>query len=275
MKPAKKHFSLKSIFLVCIAMVSLMDISYANYFKGYLYSPVPTAKTPDGYAKYITFIGDGVYKSPDGSIMKGGIANANEFGLIFQREIMGRSEEEIEEHKQRARDFFLERFGFDAFSDPNIWFFAYEVDPKNQIRAYTVSADKAPRKGWFVNDGGFMAMVTNPEGLTLGGESEGVHVPAQTAFVFGEYQVMRTIRKRGREVSDPFVIRYRSRDPLQFTQFGALIGCELSSDEFGPGVNSGIVGAVQLGDGYIQPNIKSILTFSELGPNTMCNSERF
>jgi len=236
-----------------------------------------TSPLPSGYSKYIVFLGDGVYQSVDGSIMTGGIANANEPGLEFQRNIMNRSEDEIATQRQKALDFFQERFGFNGENDPDILFTAYEVNPKNEIHAVTVSHEKVPRKGWFVHDGGFMALVINPAGTTLGGEFSGIHVPANTSVVFGEYKVMRAGdgKDNNKNNEDTFVIRYRSKEPLAFTQFGSVVRCELDNDDYGPGFNGGMFGPVQLGDGFLQPNIKSVLTFPPLGPNNQHNQDRF
>lgn len=265
----------KWVLSVCLILfTSLPGTAHNNVSKGISKTPLPL-----GYSRYIVFLGDGVYKSVDGSIMTGGIANANEAGLKFQRKIMERTEDEIEIHRNKALDFFMERFGIDPENDPGILFTAYEVNPKNKIRAHTISGEDVPRRGWVVHDGGFMALVVNPEGMTLGSEFDGVHVTPNTAFVFGEYKVMKKrtekVKNKIVKVKDPFVIRYRSKEPLVFSQFGSGIRCELDNDDFGPGFNGGMFGPVQLGNGYLQPNIKAVLTFPPLGPNTQCNHERF
>ena len=205
--------------------------------------------------------------------MTGGIANANSFGLDFQRNVMERTESEIVAHRQRALDFFQERFGIDGENNPDVLFTAYEVNPENEIRAVIISHKKVPHDGWTLGDGGFMAIVTNPAGTMLGGEFSGMHVAANTAVVFGEYKIMRD--GHGSKDEDPMIIRYRSKEPLAFTQFGSVIRCELDSDDFGSGFNGGMLGPVFLEGGLIQPNIKSVLTFPPLGPNNQQIQERF
>lgn len=270
----KGYVSLKGLFILPAILLIAMNICAESYGK----ESSPETLLPNGYSRYIVFLGDGVYQSVDGSIMTGGMVNANEAGIGFQRNIMGRNDEEIDIFKEMALNFFDQRFGFDAENDPSIFFTAYEVNPLNKIRAVTVSLEKVPQQGWIVHDGGFMAMVVNPAGTTLGGEFNGVNVSPNTAFVFGEYKVVREFDKKDKnktEEKDSFVIRYRSKEPLTFGPFGSVVRCELDSNEFGPGFNGGMFGPVQLGDGYLQPNIKSVLTFPPLGPNTQCNHDRF
>jgi len=226
----------------------------------------PNKKTevPLGYIESIVFLSDGVYQSPDGSALKDGVAGD---GMDFQRNIMGRSDMEIEQQIQKASDFFEERFGVFIDDTDNILFTGYEIDSQNNLRAIKYSGEKVPGRGWTVHDGGFQAIVINPDGIMLGGEFEGVHVPVNTILVFGEYQVMREVRGK----LDPLLIRYRSLEPLVLGPFGSVIRCEVDSDDYGLGFTGGIIGTVQLEDGFIHSNIKTVITFPHLGPNNSFN----
>lgn len=265
MKFERLSYVCKGILLLCAIMPLGISVSYADNGDWNKENKIPKAPVPVGYIKYITFLGDGVYQSPDGTIFVDGIAGD---GMAFQREIMGRSDAEIETQKGKAVDFFLQRFGIDAFDSANILFTGYEVDSRNNLRVLTESGEKVPPEGWKVHDGGFQVIVVNPDGITLGGEFEGVHVPANTALVFGEYKIVKEAVK-SKKAEQPVVLRYRSKEPLIFSDFGSVVRCEVSSDKHGPGFTAGLVGTVQGENGVIQANIKTIITFPSLGPNTL------
>lgn len=219
-------------------------------------------KVPLGYIENIVFLSDGVYQSPDGSALKDGVAEGD--GMDFQKNIMGRSDIEIEQQIQKTAAFFEERFGVFIDNELDILFTGYEIDPLNKLRVIKYSGEKVPKRGWTVHDGGFQAIVVNPDGITLGGEFEGVHVPVNTVLVHGEYKLMR-------EKQDPLVIRYRSLEPLILGQFGSVIRCEVDSDDYGIGFTGGILGNVQGENGFIHSNIKTVITFPPLGPNNHPN----
>jgi len=227
---------------------------------------VPRTPTPAGYDKSLTFIADGVYSSPDGTILVDGLAGD---GVDFHMNIMGRSSAELQDRRNEALQFFEERFGLTNDDPDNLLFSGYEVSPLNQLTAYISTRERVARDGWHVFDGGHQYVVLNPEGMVLGGDFEGVHVPQFATFVYGEYKVMRERIKRNRRgrarvVSDPFVIQYQSTVPLQFTAAGALVRCELFSEEFGEGFNGGVMMNFIQQDGLMHADIRSVLTFPPL-----------
>ena len=84
--------------------------------------------------------------------------------------IMGRSNEEIIEHRNEAIGFFIERFGLDPEDPVNqgrLSLTAVYQNPGIQYRAYTISGEAIPSSGWRVHDGGWILVVEDPAGITL------------------------------------------------------------------------------------------------------------
>ncbi|MDQ3549844.1 MAG: hypothetical protein M3439_13610, partial [Chloroflexota bacterium] len=218
--------------------------------------------TPDGFNKYLVYMAAGQYDPADPAY------DAPD-GMFFQREIMGQSDAEISQNRQDAIDFFIERFSIDAVSDSGIMFGSFMFDPRNQYRAYTISGESVPSAGWVIHDGGWALSVTNPAGVTLGGEFAGQHVPQGTMMVFGDYNIDRLGpgNSAGRSThAEPIIIHYQSGEPIIPNASGAIMfRCELISDEFGHGLAQGISAPQTLPDGSVQANVRNVLTFPGLG----------
>jgi hypothetical protein len=228
----------------------------------------PGSPTPDGFDKFLVYMAAGVYDPDEPNPLT---------PEVFQREIMGRSDEEIAQDRAAAIAFFNERFGlnltdpgglFTSFTVNGVRFASGTFDPRNEYRAYVVSEERVPSSGWVVRDGGWSASVVDPEGITLGGEFAGVHVPQGTAFAFGDYNILRTLPS-GKEI-EPILIHYESGGPIipnADKAGGFMFRCDLISEEFGHGLAQGIVAGVTLPDGSFQQNVRNVLTFPGLGEN--------
>jgi hypothetical protein len=248
----------RTLAALCAAMVMLAAQSAAA-------KDGAVAPAPEGYHKYIVFVGDGVYPSPDGTILRDGLAGD---GMHFQREIMGRTDEQIAQNRQQAIDFIQQRFGIDPINNPDLVFSGYEVDPRNNLRAQVISGERVGSEGWVVHDGGWQAMVTNPNGIMLGGAFPGVVVPQYTVFVFGDYKIMPprgSLEERGQSSRNPILISYRADKPMSFPAIGALFRCDLFSEEFGAGFNGGVNGSSWDSQGMLHSNLRTVLTFPPLG----------
>ena len=214
------------------------------------------APEPEGYGQTLVFVGNGIWRSVDGGSFVDGLIEGD--GMNFQKNIMGRTDEEIEENRQLALEFFERRFGLDAENDTeNLYFSGLEIDPRNNMRVYTISGVDVPAHGWVVRDGGWIVTVTNPEGVTLGGELEGTFAPVGTAMVYGEYNIKVPFKEN-------IIIHYESDFPFMADQFGSLaIRCRLFSEDFGEGITGGLANPVFLDDNFLmQQDIRNILTFS-------------
>lgn len=210
------------------------------------------AVAPEGFDAQLVYMATGVfdpddpdYEAPDGN--------------VWHREIMGRSEAEMDANRQEALAFFEQRFGFNGETDENIEFMPFMFDPRNEYRAYSITGRDVPPEGWVIRDGGWMATVKSPDGIDLGGEFEGTHVPEGAFFVFGDYNI---------DVPDgePIIIHYQSGSAILPSEEGIAFRCELTHPEWGEGLAQGVMTEPQpLDDGRVQANVRNILTFPGLG----------
>lgn len=125
-------------------------------------------------------------------------------GLDFQRNVMSRSPEEISLHRASAINYFQEKFGININS-PSIFFNGFEVMPEIEYHVMLDSKKEGFRHDE-IQDGGWIAVVVDVNGLALGGDFSGVTVPQGTMFVFGDYKINH------RNKSD--VIAYKSNKPF-------------------------------------------------------------
>lgn len=184
---------------------------------------------PDGFAMYLTFMGTGLY---DWTLPHPEVPDCFQqlcVGEYFFDEILGLDEAEKQTWHEEALAFWENRFGIDpeapewAGRVSAIPFFA---DPRNEIRAYSMAGTRIHRRGWQVLDGGWLLIVTDPEGVELGGEYEGLHVAANTVFGYGKYLVQARTR-HGRFLAD-IEIDYQARGPISFVQGFPWVGnCEV------------------------------------------------
>jgi hypothetical protein len=211
---------------------------------------------PDGYNGLLVFMATGSIPVADGFFLD---------GAIFQEQIMKRTPSQIAQNRADALAYFETRFGVaDADANPDVIFFGFYVDPRIKYRAYVISGRRVPAEGYQVHDGGWIALVTNPNGLTLGGDFVGRHVPVNTIFSFGDYNIEVTKPGNGNK-PPPIIIHFRCNNPLIPTfNGGEAFDCDLVSDEFGSGLAQG-VNAPVFENGELKPNGRTVLTFSDQG----------
>ncbi len=99
-------------------------------------------------------------------------------------------------------------------------------------------------------------MVIDPNGLTLGGDFIGVHVPQGTVVAFGDY---RLESKCGHKVK---IISYRSAAPFIPLFDGSYkVHFDIHSHRYGDGVGLASITPMLLTDGRVVANIRNVLTF--------------
>ncbi len=184
---------------------------------------------PEGFAMYLTFMGTGLYdwNSPHPEIP--GCFQQLCVGEYFFDEILGLDDSEKRAWHNEALAFWSGRFGIDPY-DPAwegrvnaIPFFA---DPRNDIRAYSMAGTRIHREGWTVLDGGWLLIVTDPEGVELGGEYAGLHVGPNTVMGHGKYLIQARTRNGG-FLAD-IALDYQARGPISFVQGFPWVGnCEV------------------------------------------------
>lgn len=218
---------------------------------------------PAGFDQFFVFMANGVF-DPNNPNPGSGAVNCDGLfcdGYYFQSVTMGRSDQEIIEREKMAKDFFNSRFGFDVDSsefEGRVFFSSFMTNPDWDYRMY-VKGTKTKATGWPVRDGGFYALVTDPEGVTLGGDFEGQHAPFNAIVFFGEYNVLlNDRRKKNKEM----VIRFQSRIIHQINEDGsAQLRCQLFNDKFGEGYAIVSLDNSLRSDGMIQGRGRNVLTF--------------
>ena len=201
---------------------------------------------PDGFSDYLVYMATGTIPftpHPNAQISGCGTSLFCD-GDYFQTVIMGRSQAEVDVERQRAKDYFLTRFGVDVDTleaDQRIVFSSFFLDPRGEYRAYTAANEKAPSEGWVVRDGGFVLTVLDPNGIELGGEFEGLGlppIPAGGLLLYGDYNIL--ISKQGKKKSRTKVISYRSDMPMVANLWGELVvNCQISPDSFATNQHAG------------------------------------
>lgn len=214
---------------------------------------------PDNLGQAFTFVASRPFESVDGTFFLDGLVAGD--GIRFFKEEMGYSDEEIEANRLAAIDFYQGRFGLDAINNPSVHLTSFELDPAADYRVLLASGKNMnPGKGWPIIDGGWALAVVDPNGVDLGGDFAGTHVPAGTMFTHGGSYVI----KRGKHKKD-IVINYQSRGPMQPVGRGGAINCEVTSSEFGNGVSWGYFEVHPLSNGQTAAQVRNVLTFPGFG----------
>lgn len=229
---------------------------------------------PDGYSHYLTYIANGSFPANDPHPVIPNCQGAVCATDYFQTHIMNRDQATIDQLTNQAASFYLNRFGVDVTDPANIGrvqFFNFMLDPRLEYRAYHVSGKKPPTEGWVVRDGGWILLITDPNGFTLGGEFSGATVPAGTMFFYGEYNIHASSSNSSNE---DIIISYRSGSPIVANPFGLIpFACEISTATIAENFPNGTEGLAQGFSGPLAPNQQGILvgntrntlTFSDNG----------
>lgn len=194
----------------------------------------------------------------------------------FQRNVMGRSTEEIMADRRAAEEFYARRFGvevepfegedelFDvtetpdgkarlepAYQNPDVGYTAYVVSGRAMPNATgdgtTVRDESRTGK---VRDGGWHIRIEEPMTLhgTYGG-SDGFEVDAPTTLAYGHYNI-----KMGDDES-PIVIQFESEHPITpHERIPTAFNCDLFHEEWGEGQVHGTLGLPGGG-------LRNVLTF--------------
>ncbi len=242
---------------LAVGIVGVLLLSLA--IGGYIQTIAAKSKgspAPAGLKKYIVFMADGAL---------GPNALPSISGDAFQREIMKRTPAEIEAHKAKAKQYFLEQFGLDFSRAQTVngvevideaSLSSYQFNPQQHYRAYTVSGEAVPSEGWEVRDGGYVLFLTKDTVLhgRYGG-AEGKAARASEWMIYGEYNIAAP--------NQPIVVQYESPMPMLYDpHMGMVIDCDLHSAEWGDGKGYGAQAmTMALPDGKNIIPTRNILTF--------------
>ena len=228
--------------------------------------------TPPDFVKTMAFIMNGTVVPPDP--VTGDPGDEVIDPTPFWMEVLGRDADDIEAERNAAISFFTERFGLDP-DDPamasQLFLFPFQTNRSSNYRAVYISDEPPTREGWEVVDTGWILVVTDPSGMTLGGEFAGTQVEAGTVMLYGEYYIvppsdLRDLRRNRRCQAEPIHLRYQAGNPVKVNQFGEIVfSCEVFHPEWGRGFAQGITYPTIRPDGLQKQNTRNIVTFSPYG----------
>jgi len=220
---------------------------------------------PDGFSHMLVYMGTGIF-DPENLEPRPGVTGCTGGfcdGEYFQKEIMGRNDDEILMLEIKAKEFFLQRYGI-YVDDPSMigrtTFEMFTFNPDIQYRVYVAAGTKVSSEGWIIRDGGWKLEVIDPEGIDLGGELAGMHADKGYVMFFGDYNILVT-DSHGK-LKEELVISYKSTDPAVIAEDGSMtFRCEMSQEEWGKGQGFGTFTFIPQEDGTIRANGRNVLTF--------------
>ncbi|MEM7355431.1 MAG: hypothetical protein AAF657_31755 [Acidobacteriota bacterium] len=229
-------------------------------------APAPPA--PEGFDQFAVYMATGIFDptSPHPNPEITGCFFMFCDGHYFQEVVMGWNPTEIAEEEADAKLFFWERFGLDIdelVGTGRITYSAFTIDPRIDYRVYHLAGHRIPAGGWEVRDGGFLVVVTDPEGIELGGELAGEHAVAGASFAYGAYNIL-VPRPEGRPTKE-IVIRYKTPRPGTPVEGPLGFVCDIEHERWGSGLAQGFLNHIPLDDGRLNFNIRNVLTFPGLG----------
>ncbi len=253
------------------ALISIVAASLIS--QTVMAAPPAMNPAPAGFDASITYIADGEFlmASPNPDVPGCFMAQCD--GAYFWSQVAQLPADEVAAMEAQAKAFVMSRFGLDVDAlvgtGAMTWRDVY-ADPRTNYRARTVTGEHVHRYGWEVHDQAFLAVAT--EELVLGGEFEGMLVPAGTGFAWGHYYIQKSrlvMTEGGPQLvnSDELIkIRYQSSAPLLPPNAAGFMSsaCEIIDSPWGSGVAQFVAVFDFLADPGAEPvrqNIRNVLTF--------------
>lgn len=222
-------------------------------------------KAPNGFNHMIVYMGTGIFDPNNPNPRPGVHGCVGGFcdGNIFQKDIMGRTDEEILALENEAKKFFIRRYGIDI-DDPTFAgravFDSFTFHPDIQYRLHLSTDHKVPTEGFIIRDGGFRLEITDPNGIDLGGELAGSRIEQGHMIFFGNYNILVT-NTEGKPI-DELIIFYRSTTPAVIASDGSMtFSCAMSHALWGEGQGFGTFTFLPRADGTIRANGRNVITF--------------
>lgn len=253
----------KLLLSISIFFVIFLSILSFNTFAGDLttsenWKHQKIKKNPDNLIKSMTFIASRPFNSADGSFLLDGVFGGD--GMNFFKNVLGLTDQEIKDRRNSAIEFFATSFGI-MVNDPRVYFTGFQIDPATDYRTIMMTGEEQRiGEGYPVLEGGFLLAVTHPDGIDLGGEFEGLHVPAGALFVAGGAYVIQP----GKGKPD-IVLNLQSRWPNLPYESGRVLNMEVSHPEWGKGLAWGNAQIHKLANGQDSSQVRVVLTFPGLG----------
>ena len=216
-----------------------------------------TAAMPHGYDGYMVFMANGV-TDPNEPL--------NFVTDSFFKDVMGWNQEELDQYITEELSRIETKYGIpDPATNPDVSVLTVRTNEAINYRAYTIGGRRVHQNGYPIREGAILVLVTNPDGITLGGDFEGVHLEAGGSIAAGFYNIQVTGRD-GKPTGRKMIVGFRSAAPLPpivaLSTFPFV--CEAESEEFGVGLAQGINNAQLIGEGVdtmLQSSVRTVLTF--------------
>lgn len=224
---------------------------------------------PAGYERYLVLVANGSWNVLEPHPEVPGCHMMFCDGDYFQKQIMGRTDQQIAAQEAKAKAWFLQRFGIDVDDPANsgrILFRTWTADPRFNYRVYSLGGQQVPPEGYPVRDGGWAVFITDPAGYTLAGQTPGIHIPEGAFAFYGDYNIL--ITNPAGHPQDELVLSYRADTFMTVNDFGDMaFSCQLSDDGFAAGQTTGFAqGFAHLdlhADGWLNLNIRNVITFGQ------------
>ncbi len=225
-----------------------------NEVKRHGHGGVPQA--PADFESLIVFLANGELPESEPQALVG--------DLSFFDDVMGWDAVTLDDWRREKLEGLVERVGIeDATNHPDLQVLMGTTNPDLGYRAVSFSGRRVPASGWRVREGFLIAVVTNPEGVTLGGRLEGMQVPVGTIVGGGGLYNVEVTDRRGRVTGEEIVFDFTTSLPIQAVVGGAsAFICEIESERFGAGIGQGIFSSVPIGGGRVKANFRNVITFS-------------
>ena len=229
--------------------------------------------TPAGFNNLVLYIGSGIF-DPNISEPRPGVTGCTGLfcdGDFFQKNIMNRTDAEIAEIRENARQHFIMHFGIDVDDPANagkVSLNMFMVNPDFQYRVHALSGEQVVSDGWIIRDGGFQFLVTDPDGIYVDDPMMGkIHVPRGSGGFFGNYNILTT-DKHGKPNGE-LIIFYQSDTPaIPLPNGDFYFKCTMFNEEWGQGIGMGTMNFIPLEDGRMRGNVRNVLTFPPVSTRT-------
>ena len=225
----------------------------------FFYSALSLA-TPNGARPgHVAAPADGFVKT--GLLIANGIVDPNtmiQLDNSYHTVIRNRTPEQMAEHRSLAIEHFEQAFGIDVDDlvyQGKLLFSPFILSEDMAYRIYSLSGAWVPTSGFYMADGGWLIMVTDPNGIEVDGRT----IPVGSMAVYGEYYAIP--ENEGGVEGDPIIVHYQADIFIVPGFYGQTpILCDIFHPEWGWGKAQGIAQLTPDIGGF-NANTRNVWTF--------------
>jgi hypothetical protein len=217
---------------------------------------------PPRFTKTMVFVADGLVDVTN--LVKVGQPAIDSF---FKGKL-GMTEAQVQGVYADMAAYMGKKFGLDVNNPSGFVVYPLTLDASMNYRCIASSDQEVPSVGWEIRDGNWGVGVTDPDGITLGGEFAGMHAPVNSAIPFGYYHIQTNIREACRTGTQlkAYKVNYRGQCAITPDALGAMhFVCDLISPEWGKGVGQGITYPRFQSQTQAIYNVRQVQTYNATG----------